>query len=241
MRTIFSILMWIYWTTCFFFFFLVVLLLFLFTSPFDRYRRIPNKALGGLAWAMIKINPGWKFTVRGADRNKVSEPTLVVANHQSFLDMPMTYLLPWNMKWVSKKSLFRIPVLGWIIAMTGHIAIDRRSRRSVKKLDKLVEPIKNGIPGMIFPEGTRTVDGSLKSFKNGAFVLSKEYNLKVLPIVLSGGYRAMTPGTWKFNPRQHFTISVLDPLNPEDFDDFRELRNKTRECIKKELDAIQDE
>lgn len=219
-------------------FFMIVLLLYLLTFPFDRFNTIPNQALKGLAWIMMRPVPGWSFTIRGAEREKISKPTLVVANHQSFLDMPLSYLLPWNMKWVAKRSLFHIPLFGWIVFMTGHIGIDRRSLRSVKKLDKLVTPIQAGIPGMIFPEGTRTEDGELEPFKNGAFVLAKEYNLQVLPLVLEGGYRAMPPGSWKVKPGQHFTLTVLDPLDPRAFESAEGLKQEAHRLINQELRSI---
>lgn len=238
MRTLFSIFLWIYWTVCMVSFFGIVTLLYVLTFPFDRFNQIPNNVLKGLAWVMMKTNPGWTFDIRGAEPAKISEPTIVVANHQSFLDLPLTYLLPWSMKWVAKKSLFKIPVLGWIIFMTGHIGIDRHSRKSVKKLDYLVQPIKGGIPGMIFPEGTRTLTGELKAFKSGAFVLAKQYNFKVLPIVLNGGYEAMPPGSWKVHPVRRFSICVLDPLNPEEFESAEHIKDTAFKHISDELNRI---
>ena len=241
MKTIFSTLVWIFWALCINSFFLIISLLYIITFPFDRYNEIPNKALKGLGWLMIKVNPGWTFEIRGADLGKVSEPTIVVANHQSFLDMPLTYLLPWSMKWVAKKSLFKIPVLGWIIYMTGHLGIDRKSMRSVKKLDKLVEPIKEGIPAMIFPEGTRTKTGNLKPFKNGAFKMAKQYNFNILPIVLHGGYQAMPSGDWKVNFRQHFVVSVLEPIPAAKFVCESELKDHAFSLIERELARISHE
>lgn len=239
MRTIFSIIIWIYWAACIIFFFVIVSLLYIVTAPFDRFNRIPNNVLKGLGWMMLKINPGWSFEINGADPEKLSRPTIVVANHQSFLDLPLSYLLPWTMKWVAKKDLFRIPVLGWIIYMTGHLPIDRQSLRSFKKLDKLVEPIKQGIPAMIFPEGTRTRDGELRPFKNGAFKLAKRYNFNILPIVLEGGHQAMPSGSWRIAGRQHFVISVLDPISTGQFESEQELKDTVYSLIENELKTPQ--
>ncbi|HET6527721.1 MAG TPA: lysophospholipid acyltransferase family protein, partial [Balneolaceae bacterium] len=197
MRTFFSIIVWIYWAVCIITFFVIITILYVLTFPFDKYNRIPNICLKGLAWVMMKAIPGWTFEIKGADFEKLSEPTIVVANHQSFLDIPLPYLLPWRMKWVAKKGLFKIPIFGWMIYMTGHLGIDRKSMRSAKALDKLVEPIKAGIPAMIFPEGTRSSSGELKPFKSGAFWLAQKYNFNILPIVLNGGGEAMPAGTWK--------------------------------------------
>ncbi|HKL19673.1 MAG TPA: lysophospholipid acyltransferase family protein, partial [Halalkalibaculum sp.] len=167
--------------------------------------------------------------------------TIVIANHQSFLDLPLFYLLPWSMKWVAKKSLFKIPILGWIIFMTGQIAIERYSLKSVKKLDYLVQPIQNGIPGMIFPEGTRTEDGNLKAFKNGAFLMAKRYNFNLLPIVHNGGYEAMPSGSWRIDPRQTFKISVLDPIDPQEFENTEEIKETAYLKIERELERLRKE
>ena len=238
MRTLFSIIIWLYWALCICLFFVVVSVLFVLTWPFDHYNRIPNRSLRALAWVMLNVNPGWSFEIKGADPQKISKPTIVVANHQSFLDLPLSYLLPWSMKWVAKKDLFKIPFLGWIIYMTGHISIDRESMRSAKVLDKLVEPIQKGIPGMIFPEGTRTQTGELKDFKNGAFKLAKRYNFNILPIVLDGGHQAMPSGDWRVDYRQHFKIAVLDPIDTTDIDSVNELKDSVHHQIEQELRSL---
>lgn len=241
MRTFLSAFLWFYWAVCIITFFLIISILFLVTFTFDRFNCLPNRMLKGLAWIMIHANPGWECEIRGADQEKIATPTIIIANHQSFMDMPLLYLLPWRMKWVAKKTLFKIPIFGWIVYMTGHLGIDRTSTRSVKKLDKLVEPVRAGIPGMIFPEGTRSPDGELGSFKNGAFKLARQYNFKVLPIVLEGGHKAMPAGNWRFRFNQKFVISVLDPLSPADFDTTHSLKDHTYSLIQQELKRIRSE
>lgn len=240
-RSFLSILMWAYWTVCFHICLMLTFVLFIFTYPFDRYCKIPNRALKLLAWLILKPVPSWTFNITGADPNKVEKPTIVVANHQSFLDIPLLYLLPWDMKWVTKKSLMRIPVLGWLTAMTGHIPIDRKSLGSVRAMDALVRPIEDGIPGMIFPEGTRTTDGKLRPFKRGAFVIAKKYNFQVLPVVLEGGYHAMPSGSWKFRFRNTFNVSILDPIDSDKFEDVQELKVHVQQQIEEELKTIEQQ
>lgn len=237
MRSFLSILVWAYWTICFHLCLIVVTLLFVITYPFDKHRQIPNKFLKVLAWLVLKMIPTWYFEIVGAEKRKIKQPTMVVANHQSFLDIPLLYLLPWTMKWVTKKSLLKIPVLGWLTAMSGHLPIDRASLRSFKKMDELVEPIQQGIPGLIFPEGTRSPDGTLKPFKNGAFALAKKYNFQVLPVVLKGGHDAMPRGSWRFSFNKNFMISVLEPIDPCDYEDPDLLKNEVFRQIQKELNS----
>ncbi|MDX1639689.1 MAG: lysophospholipid acyltransferase family protein [Balneolaceae bacterium] len=190
---------------------------------------------------MMQVNPGWSVSIEGIDNYTAGRPTIFVANHQSFLDMPLTYLLPWTMKWVSKKSLFYIPFLGWITWMTGHLGIDRRSLSSVKRLDKLVEPIQAGIPAMIFPEGTRTSAGELRRFKNGAFTLARQYNFRIQPLVLEGGHLAMPAGSWKLHFRQRFYIRILEPVDPQQFDTVEELRDYVRKQIARKLESLRSD
>lgn len=239
MKTLFSIGVWVYWAICIILFFLIICLVYLVTYPFDRYHRLPNVCLKGLAWVMLKAVPGWSFEIRGAANHKLSEPTIVAANHQSFLDMPLFYLLPWRMKWVVKKDLFKIPIFGWMIFMTGHLAIDRRKLRSFKKLDQLIQPIQAGIPAMIFPEGTRTTDGKLRPFKKGAFKLAKQYNLNILPLIMSGGHQAMPAGTWKVAFKQHFVLSIMDPISADEYETASELKDAVYSLIHKELESLE--
>lgn len=238
MKTFFGIIIWLYWAACIITFFLVVCILYLITFPFDRFNTIPNKSLKGLARLMIKANPAWPVRIKGANPLKISKPTIVIANHQSFLDLPLLYLLPWTMKWVAKRSMFRIPIFGWMIYMTGQLAIDRRSMRSAQKLDTLVEPVKRGIPAMIFPEGTRTRTGEIQKFKNGAFKLARKYNFNILPVVLKGGHEAMPPGEWRVSPRQRFVISVLDPIDSNQYKSIVELKDVTFSLMKEELESV---
>jgi len=238
MRSFLSVLMWAYWTICFHLCLVIVVILFVITYPFDKYRQIPNKFLKVLAWFILKIIPTWYFRIKGADSAKISKPTMVVANHQSFLDIPLLYLLPWTMKWVTKKSLLKIPVLGWITAMTGHLPIDRKSLRSFRTMDALVEPIQKGIPGLIFPEGTRSRTGDMKPFKNGAFALAKKYNFQILPVVLKGGHEAMPRGSWRFSFNKNFVVSVLNPIDSSVFESTEQLRDEAFGQIQDELTAI---
>lgn len=240
MKTAASILIWAWWALCMTFFFLLMVPVWLLTLPFDRRRKIPNSMLKGLARLMFRGLPGWSVEVVGADPAKVERPVIVVANHQSFLDLPLAYFLPWPMIWVAKRSLFYIPVLGWMIRMTGHLSIDRGSRKAVHRLHSLAGPVREGMPAMIFPEGTRTADGSLGAFHNGAFKLAEEHNFTLLPLVLEGGYHAMPPGEWRLNPKQKFYVSVLDPVNPGEFDGTGELKRECHRRIREELHRLRN-
>ena len=191
-----------------------------------------------MAKLMMKASPGWKINIEGAEKFDPEIPTVFIANHQSFLDMALTYHLPWQMKWVSKRSLALIPVMGWLVWLTGHLTINRSSKSALKRLDNLVQPLKDKIPVMIFPEGTRTLDGDLKRFKNGAFLLAHEYGFNIQPMVLNGGHIAMRSGSKIVEPNVNFSISILDPIPTSEFKDINTLKDHAYQLIDKELKRI---
>ncbi len=238
MKTLFSIYLWTYFVILFTLFFVIISVVFLFTFLFDPYRKIPNKILAMMAWCMMKASPGWKINIEGAERYNFEAPTVFISNHQSFLDMAVAYHLPWQMKWVSKRSLAFIPVMGWLVWLTGHLTINRKSKSALKRLGSLVQPLKDKVPVMIFPEGTRSLDGEIKRFKNGAFLLAKEYGFYLQPMVIEGGHQAMKSGSKVVDPNVNFTISILDPIKTSDFEDLNILKEHTRQLISEELQRI---
>ncbi|WP_246075100.1 lysophospholipid acyltransferase family protein [Gracilimonas mengyeensis] len=192
-----------------------------------------------MARCMMMASPKWTMEFEGTEKFDPSEPTIFVSNHQSFMDMVLIYHLPWKMKWVSKRSLAYIPVMGWLVWLTGHLTINRSSKTALKKLSNLVQPLKDLVPVMIFPEGTRTIDGKLRPFKNGPFLLAMEYGFKIQPMAIDGGYKAMPPGSKLVNPNVDFKLRILDAIDPTDFDGLTELKEHTRELIGQQLKEIQ--
>ena len=240
MRLLFSIFVFTYFSFLFLTFFIIISIVFLLTFPFDRYRKAPNFTLSIMARFMMKASPWWKMSFEGEEKFDPSKPTIFVCNHQSFLDMAFIYHLPWKMKWVSKRSLTYIPVMGWLVWLTGHLTINRSSKTALKKLDNLVAPLKDLVPVMIFPEGTRTMDGKLKPFKNGAFLLAKEHGFRIQPMVIDGGYHAMPPGSGLLNPKVNFKLKVLDVIESEDFEDMKSLKDHTYQLMKEELQKLKE-
>lgn len=235
MRSLISFFIWIYWILCIIAFFVLICVVRLFTFPFDSYHLIPARMVHGVTWIMLKVNPNWHWEILGADSDKISKPTIVVANHQSFMDVMLLNRLPWTMKWVVWKPLFYIPFLGWLMYLTGQIGIKRESVHSLFKLETLSDPVKNGIPAMIFPEGERSPDGEVKEFRGGAFELADHHNFQILPVVLKGGYEALPKGNFKMRIKENFVISVLDPVSPDDFKNLEEMEISLRDRIAEEL------
>ena len=120
----------------------------------------------------------------------VRNPYLVVSNHQSLADIPILSRLPWDMKWVGKKSLFDLPVLGWMMFLARDIPVDRTNRRSraqvfLESRDRL----ENKVSVIIFPEGTRVKSGDIRSFESGTSMIALKNKAPVIPVYIKGNYK----------------------------------------------------
>ena len=138
--------------------------------------------------------------VSGRENVDPKQSYVFVANHQSFLDVFAVYgWLPNNFKWLMKKELRKIPFVGTACAVAGHIFVDRSNpRAAMESLKYIKAQLHDGISTVIFPEGTRTKTGEMGRFKQGAFKIAMDMELPVVPISLSGFFKAM--------PRHQFFV-----------------------------------
>jgi len=165
----------------------------LFTKR-DPAMRLRGRWMRRFGRATDALNPVWHFRVEGAKPEGIdSHPYVVVSNHQSSADPFLLSLLPWDMRWVAKVELFSKPLVGWLLHLGGDIALHRGERASVEAmLDQCRATLAHGVSVMFFPEGTRSPDGHLQAFKDGAFQLAIETGTPVLPVVVQGS-RACRP------------------------------------------------
>ena len=235
----FSIYMWLYYSLLFIVFFVLISLTFLLTFPFDPFRRIPNRVLSWMAWCMMHPSPSWQIQIENTELLKKNTPTIYVCNHESFLDIPLIYQLPIRMKWVVKHSMTYIPIMGWMVRLTGHLTINRSKKSALKKLNNLVQPLKSGIPVMLFPEGTRSLDGSLQPFKNGAFLLAMEHDFPIQPLVIEGAFEVLRSGSPLFRPKAHFRLRVLPSVDSKEFDSMSELKQTVQRNMSDALTELE--
>ncbi len=130
-----------------------------------------------------------KLKVSGTENFLIGKPCVYMSSHRSHFDLlALMRILPGQYRAVAKKSLFYIPIFGWIIWMSGFISIDRSNRRKAfKSIDRAAKKIASGIPVLIFPEGTRNPEGKgLLPFKKGAFHLAGKSGVPIIPIVIKG-------------------------------------------------------
>ncbi len=130
---------------------------------------------------------GIKVKVRGAEKLDPNKRYVFFANHQSALDIPVMYAGMKNaISFIAKKELFFIPMFGWVMAAMGHIWIDRSNARKAR--DSILKAIKHlhkaNVSLVLFPEGTRSVDGTIGEFKTGSFTLALQAGVQAVPVVL---------------------------------------------------------
>ena len=201
-------------------FFIGDVVVWLLTFWWDRRLWILQRY--SIVWALsyIWINPFWRIDFSGKDNVSRGQPYIIVANHQSSFDIVLLYRLWMHFKWVAKRELFRMPFIGWNLWLNRHIVIDRASLRGAKKM--LLEAqrhLNKGTSVLIFPEGTRSVDGAIKRFKDGAFMLAKKANIPILPVVINGSKEVFPKNGYVVKGAQKFTMRILPPIHPDTFAD----------------------
>lgn len=191
-----------------------------------------------LGKAISRVNPNWQITISGNAEINDREPYIMVCNHLSQADIPLISNLPWEMKWVAKKELFELPVVGWMMKLAGDIAVDRRSpHRKVDTFRQAKYYLERNCSIMFFPEGTRSRTGQLQKFSNGAFELAITNNVPLLPMVIDGTQNALPKKSWKFENARHISLKILDPIATEDLDksDIAGLNRQVRDQIMHQL------
>jgi 1-acyl-sn-glycerol-3-phosphate acyltransferase len=232
-QSIISIWAWLVLALCVLLWLPMMAVVRLVTAPFDRGRYAVGYLFRQIPVAMASLNPLWRFRRAGTMPTDPRHPYVVVSNHESFVDILLISHLPWEMKWLSKAELFRIPVLGWMLRLAGDIPIKRGFGPSAAEaIARCREALANRVSVMIFPEGTRSTTAELLPFKDGAFRLAVDAGVPILPLVVHGTSTALPKHDWRFG-RSIAVVKVLDPiptigLTPADVP---ELRDQVRKLI----------
>ncbi|UQA60836.1 lysophospholipid acyltransferase family protein [Polyangium aurulentum] len=212
----------------------LVAIVFVCTTPFDPLRKVVGRFFRICGTMLVRLNPLWSVKISGWERPKKSGPFIVVANHQSIADIPAISYLPWEMKWLSKEANFKVPGLGWMMSMAGDIPLRRGERESAKSaMARCKWYLDRGMSVMIFPEGTRSSDGEIKPFKDGAFRLALETGVPILPIAIAGTRHAIPKSSWVFGVKCQARIEVLPPIDVKgmNIEDVDALRDRVRSDI----------
>lgn len=206
-----------------------------FVAPFQKDNRVMSAMTTIYTKIIIYSSPWWKLKVNGIENMKSDIAYVIMPNHQSMLDIPIICTLNRNLLWVSKKEILYVPIVNFVLMMRGDIIIKRGTVGDAKKmLKKCRATLKKGISVTICPEGTRSKDGKIHSFKEGAFVAAKLGNSDILPIVLDGPYD-ITNNKGKFGLMfpATITINILEPISKESFKDeqVKDLKDRVHDIM----------
>lgn len=212
--------LWTLFTAVCVIFFIGDLLVWLLTFWWDKRLFILHKYSTFWALFHIWVNPFWKIDFEGKQHANKRKTYVIVSNHQSAFDIVLLYRINMHFKWVAKRELFRVPFIGWNLWLNRHILIDRASIKGAKKmLLQSQENLSKGNSVLIFPEGTRSKDGTMKRFKDGAFVLAKKTNTTILPIVINGSKEVFLKKGYVIRGSQKFKVKILPEITPEMYKD----------------------
>jgi 1-acyl-sn-glycerol-3-phosphate acyltransferase len=167
------------------------------------HRRSHATLRAARVWARVMLAAvGARVEYVDLDNCYARLPCVYVANHQSAVDIwALLRVVPPETLFVAKRSLFRIPLLGWAMASGGFVAIDRENRhRALVSLRAAAARIRAGRPVVLFPEGTRSREGRLMPFKRGPFHLALEAGVPLVPVAIQGSGRVLPPGGFRVRP-----------------------------------------
>jgi len=154
-------------------------------------------------WARTIIAAsGVRVNVRGEENLPADSSMIVASNHQGYFDIfvLMAYL-PLHLGWIAKKELYRIPVFSFAMRRYGNIMIDRSNReRARSSLVAAADKIRRGQSVLIFPEGTRSPDGKVHTFKKGCYYLAEASEAPIVPVSISGSFEVMPKKTFRLHP-----------------------------------------
>jgi 1-acyl-sn-glycerol-3-phosphate acyltransferase len=212
----------------------------LVTAPFDPGRYWVGLLFRKLAIVTATLNPFWRFRVTGRRITDPRHPYVVVSNHESFVDILLISHLPWEMKWLSKVEMLKIPLVGWEMQLAGDVPVERgASRSALKAMVRCREVLRRRVSVIIFPEGTRSATGEMLPFKDGAFRLAIDAGVPILPLVVWGTRTALRKHDWRVS-RARAEVRVLDPvettgMTTKDVDRLREQVRETINRVREEM------
>ncbi|MBO7234736.1 MAG: 1-acyl-sn-glycerol-3-phosphate acyltransferase [Paludibacteraceae bacterium] len=198
--------------------------------PNTNLSYFPARAWGRLMCWLLFI----RVDIKGLEHIKEGQSYVFVCNHQNVYDIFVVYgWMPLFFKWLMKKELRRLPFVGKASEAAGHIFVDRSNPRAAQKsLEIAQQRLQNGVSLVVFPEGTRTSDGSIGKFKRGAFQIASELNLPIVPMTLNGAYERLRKGSYIVEPGL-IELIIHAPITWEASDEAaqRAMMQQSREVI----------
>lgn len=208
-------------------------------GPLTKERRASLWAMR--AWCQTSVRAlSIEVEASGLEHVPRAPAFVYCSNHQSLVDiLVLGSVLPGDYKWAAKRSLMKVPFLGWHLRLAGHVPVDRNagSRSAAQVIERFEEVLKRGKPLLVFPEGTRSEDGVVRPFKAGGFCAAVRAGAPVVPVALEGTHKLMKKGAFDLGHgvTRHVAVKVGAPLYPrrEGSEDSRvdDLRERTYATI----------
>ena len=236
---ILSVLFWLYFCLSSVVLYFICLITYCSTCLFDKKLAILHFITSLWAYHYVLMNFWVKVQFINRKNLIKNQPHILVSNHQSAADIFICYGLFHTFKWVSKESLFKIPFIGWNMVLNKYIKLFRTNPRSIiAMLNQCADYIKRGISIFIFPEGTRSKDNNVHSFKTGAFKIAFKNNTTVSPVVINGLHDNFSVNSWifPFTKKKKIRVEVLPAQNPQNFSDANRFTQHIEEMIRKKFD-----
>jgi len=194
----------------------------------------------GKFWSLLNIFlSGTRLTLKGKEKINKNLTYIVMSNHQSLFDVWALFgKIPLQFRWIVKSEIRKMPIFGYALERAGHVYIDRKNRESASvSLETAAGKIKKGTSVIIFPEGTRSVDGHLLKFRIGGAIMALKSGVPILPVTVNGSRFVLPKNTIALMPGK-IEIVVGDVIDPGGYDENNpdELMEKVKAAIEKNLD-----
>jgi 1-acyl-sn-glycerol-3-phosphate acyltransferase len=190
------------------------------------------------AWLILRTC-GVSVEVEGRENLAPGRTYVLASNHQSLFDTPILFAyLPLSFRILYKKSLNRIPFLGWHLFLSGHVGVERESpAKASESLEPAAERIRSGTSVAVFPEGTRSYDGVMRPFRKGSFRLALKAATPVVPLTISGSHLVMRRGKVTVYPRR-VRLTIGEPILVEGLSeaDAGALSERVRDVVRRNLE-----
>lgn len=178
----------------------------------QRIKIIYHSLLRACAWFVIYVEPNVKKRIIGITSETFARPSVIIANHTSFLDILLTVMLHPKLILLTNQWVWDSPVFGGVVRLADYYPVSEGAEDSV---DRLRHRVEEGYSIVVFPEGSRSPDGKIKRFHKGAFYLTETFNIPIRPLLIHGASDAIPKGSFILNEGQ-LTLKFLPPIEPAD-------------------------
>jgi 1-acyl-sn-glycerol-3-phosphate acyltransferase len=194
--------------------FIPAVAIFLATFAWDKRLHVLHRYTTWWGAHYLVRAPLVEVLIEGRERLQPGQPYVYVSNHQSMADILAVFSIGLDFKWVSKIENFFAPFIGWNMILNRYISLRRGHKPSIVRMYARTDAwLAAGISVFMFPEGTRSPDGEMQEFFQGAFKIATKNRVPVVPIVIEGTRQILRKGSFRVTPHP-VTIRVLPPVDP---------------------------